>query len=315
MAEILYDPYAGYNVHQRRSPSDVNADPRSPILHLEDGQDSHKDKLSFRGSNLLTLRVICIWLHILLVLLHLALLIAWTHHFEHGVVVSPSRSTTISTTIIVASQFFISTYTVLLVVTTQRLALYGILLRRQTLTATHDESTAWVGLGSALLVLWKQTHIAASVVGTSLITIYLVGISVLHISTPSLFTLQVFDQPNSTMISTRIGMPKIYQPNSTSDQNPALTWEVITPSLSYLGYVDPSNTIGVQNGTLFDVLGDNNGTGTVAVGATSFNVSCGFVSNATVVGDTGTTWTAKFNAGGIEMGFELGAISKVAFFS
>jgi hypothetical protein len=102
------------------------------------------------------------------------------------------------------------TYTVLLVVATQRLALYGILLRRQTLTATHDESTAWVGLGSALLVLWKQTHIAASVVGTSLITIYLVGISVLHISTPSLFNLQVFDQPNSTMISTRIGMPEIY---------------------------------------------------------------------------------------------------------
>ena len=128
MADILYDPYADYNVHQRRSPSDVNADPRSPILHFEDGQgdypdclsvlhiatqlepnsDSRKDKLSFRGSNLLTLRVICICLHILLVLLHLALLIAWTHHFEHGIVVSPSRSTTISTTIIVASQIFIS---------------------------------------------------------------------------------------------------------------------------------------------------------------------------------------------------------------
>ena len=105
------------------------------------------------------------------------------------------------------------TYTILLVVTTQRLALCGILLRRQTLTATHDESTAWIGLGSALLVLWKQTRIAASVVGTSLITIYLVGISVLHISTPSLFNLQVFDQPNGTKISTRIGMPKISVPS------------------------------------------------------------------------------------------------------
>jgi hypothetical protein len=84
--------------------------------------------------------------------------------------------------------------------------------------------------------------------------------------------------------------------------------------LSYLAYVDPSNTIGVQNGTLFDVLGANNGTGTVAVGATSFNVSCGLVSNTTVLGN-GTTWTATFYVDGFRIGFQLGRISKVAVFS
>jgi hypothetical protein len=104
---------------------------------------------------------------------------------------------------------FRQTYTVVLVVTTQKVAIHGILLRYQTLTATHDESTAWIGIGSVLLILWKQTRIVASVVGPSLVAIDLVAISVLHISTPSIFNLQVFEQHNGT-ISTRIGMPKIY---------------------------------------------------------------------------------------------------------
>jgi hypothetical protein len=99
------------------------------------------------------------------------------------------------------------------------------------------------------------------------------------------------------------------------DQNPVLIWDIITSSLSYLAYVDPSNTIGVQNGTLFDVLGVNNGTGTVAVGATSFNVSCGLVSNTTVLGN-GTTWTATLYVdGNTQIKFQLKNLSKVAIFS
>jgi hypothetical protein len=224
------------------------------------------------------------------------------------------------------------TYTVVLVVVTQQLAIHGILLRRQNLTATHDESTAWIGLGSALLVLLKQTRIAASVVGVSLITIYLVGISVLHISTPSLFTLQVFELSNSTTISKRIGMPKIEPDGSagshfmicifflltiwlTRDRNSALTWNDVVSDFSYLTHADLGNTIGVQNGTLYDVLGDNNGTGTVAVGATSFNVSCGSFSNTTALGNGAnpTTWTVYANDANTT--FQLGRTGKAAVFS
>lgn len=100
-------------------------------------------------------------------------------------------------------------YTAVLLLITQRLAMKGILHKYQTLTATHDQFAAWTGLGSALSVLWSQTRIAASVIGTLSITIYLVGISVLHISTPSLFNLQVFNNPNGTTIPTQIGMPQI----------------------------------------------------------------------------------------------------------
>ena len=91
----------------------------------------------------------------------------------------------------------------------QQLTTRGILLKYQTLTATHDESAAWAGLGSALLVLWSQTRIAASVIGSLSAAIYLMGISVLHISTPSLFNLQVFENLNALTISTQIAMPNI----------------------------------------------------------------------------------------------------------
>jgi hypothetical protein len=96
-----------------------------------------------------------------------------------------------------------------LVVITQQLAIQGAYLKHQTLTATHDETTAWTGLGSALLMLWRQTHITASVFGTLLVAIYLIGILVFHISTPSLFNLQFFTQPNLSTISTKIGMPNM----------------------------------------------------------------------------------------------------------
>ena len=183
-------------------------------------------------------------------------------------------------------------YSVVLVVVTQQLAIQGVLIKHQTLTAAHDESTAWTGLGSALLVLWKQTHVAASVVGTISITIYLVGISVLHVSTPSLFSLQIFELPNGTTISTRVRMPSLtdlYNSSSEAASDTTVFWNGIDYALPYLSHADPSNLIGVQNSTLYDILGNNNGTGNVSVSAKAFNVTCGSIPNISVSVSNGST--------------------------
>jgi hypothetical protein len=209
-----------------------------------------------------------------------------------------------------------------MVVIMQQLTTRGILLKRQMLTAAHDESTAWTGLGSALLVLWRQTRIAASVLGTLLITVYLIGIAVLHVSTPSLFGLQVFERPDGTNISTTIGMPVITGdiPVYGTPSLPFLYLTISFPSIepfatsfwsgfaSYLS-ADIGSMIGIQNGTLYDVLDDNNGTGNVAVGANSFNVTCGYIPNTTVAGTRSksrTTWQAIMNYNGIESNVSLG---------
>jgi hypothetical protein len=46
-------------------------------------------------------------------------------------------------------------------------------------------------------------------------------------------------------------------------------------SLYYLPYVNASATIGLHEGTLYEVLEPNTGTGNASVEATGFNITCG----------------------------------------
>ena len=61
--------------------------------------------------------------------------------------------------------------------------------------------------------------------------------------------------------------------------DPFAFWSTITPLLPFLGRAEPNNTIGVRDGTLYDILDDNNGIGNVTVGAKSFNATCGYLPN------------------------------------
>lgn len=69
---------------------------------------------------------------------------------------------------------------------------------RQTLTAVHDKSSAWLGLGSALASLWQQISLPTATTGVLYIAGYLLNIFVLHITVPGLFHLV----PYSTTILT-----------------------------------------------------------------------------------------------------------------
>ncbi|KII84282.1 hypothetical protein PLICRDRAFT_32355 [Plicaturopsis crispa FD-325 SS-3] len=237
--------------------------------------------------------------------------IVWSRHAEHRVVVPLTQSESASTVVVTVSQIFITLLTVSLVLTTQQLALWGTLLRRQTLTASHDETAAWTGLGSALLSLWRQTYIAASVMGTLSIALYLAGIAILHVSTPSLFGLQPFNNTGNGLVSTTIGMP-----NFTLDEqgDPFGTaapfskiWTDADALLPYLQRVSPKNTIGVSNATLYDIPDDNSGLGDMSVGATAFNVTCGTINNATAVNanasDPAGTWTITATYDGYTFSF------------
>ncbi|KAI0929930.1 hypothetical protein AcV5_006768 [Taiwanofungus camphoratus] len=173
-----------------------------------------------------------------------------------------------------------------MVVLTQRLAMRSMLRNRQTLTAAHDISNAWNGLGSAFLSLWRQTYLAACAVGIAEVTLYLVCISVLHISTPSLFSMETFNQSNSITVTTTVGMPLI---NYSSLVNPYDIWADSSTLLPYLGRVGPSATLGLNGASLYDILAENDGVGDVLVGAWAANATCGFLPNATAVGTISTT--------------------------
>jgi hypothetical protein len=88
-------------------------------------------------------------------------------------------------------------YSAVLVLVTQMLSLRRSLKMDQTLTATHDTSAAWAGLGSATVLAWNQKAVPASIVGVFLVFLYLGSISVLHITIPALFSIQAFTTSRS----------------------------------------------------------------------------------------------------------------------
>lgn len=82
--------------------------------------------------------------------------------------------------------------------TTQQLSLRNELVKYQTLTATHDKTSSWSGLGTAAIGLWHQIYIPSAIWGSLSITAYLALIAVMQNTTPALLYLEIF---NGTSIS------------------------------------------------------------------------------------------------------------------
>ena len=95
----------------------------------------------------------------------------------------------------------------MLVAVTQQLSLENELAKSQTLTATHDKTSAWGGLGSAFLSLWRQFQIPSSIMGTVFIALYLGLIALLHNTTPALIGTEVFNMTFTKTTVTTKGFP------------------------------------------------------------------------------------------------------------
>ena len=168
--------------------------------------------------------VLCIALHAGLVLVHIGLFIVWSHHYEHLVTVDIDTAASIRLPLIVTvvSQVlgtvsvlfaFIllllvyicwQIYLALLVLATQQLSLQRDLQTRQTLTAIHDKSAAWLGLAASVSSLWQQFKIPTAVWGVLHITLYLGGIFALHITVPSLFHVVPFNTTIQVQTQTQL---------------------------------------------------------------------------------------------------------------
>ncbi|KAF7795220.1 hypothetical protein EIP86_006370 [Pleurotus ostreatoroseus] len=67
--------------------------------------------------------------------------------------------------------------------------------RRQTLSAIHDKSSAWLGLGSSAFALLRQKAIKTDLVGVIATALYLLCISVVHTAFPGIFTVESAESP------------------------------------------------------------------------------------------------------------------------
>jgi len=154
------------------------------------------------------LRHLSLILHPMLVVIHLVLIAIWANGLENRIVFALENQNIVSFGITATTQTFGTIYFAVLVLLTQKLSIRRTLKTNQPLTATHDSTTAWAGIGSATLQFWHQKAVRASTTGILSVLLYLGNICVMHITTPALFSLESFNATSLSVVRTE-GLPAV----------------------------------------------------------------------------------------------------------
>ncbi|GJE88181.1 hypothetical protein PsYK624_042640 [Phanerochaete sordida] len=207
--------------------------------------------------------VLCLTLHVLLVFMHFALLFILVRRYDHLITMPIDTFTTTWAPLIVGTtlQAFATVYTAVLVLLTQRLALRRDLNTPQTLTALHDKSSAWLGVGSALVSLWQQTKLRVATGGVLSITLYLLGVFTVHISIPSTLHLQLYNATAPVQYPTQLARAN-FTANLVSAYDVLLVYGQI-------------QKVGVLENMVYDIVPEvPNSVGNTTVNASIYDVDC-----------------------------------------
>lgn len=93
-------------------------------------------------------------------------------------------------------------YLAVLVTHTQRLALRSDLYNQETLTAMHDKSAAWLGLGAASTAIVNQRKVSSAPGVIAFIAIYLCAGLLFHVNIPGFINIVPFNAIISSTHST-----------------------------------------------------------------------------------------------------------------
>ncbi|KAJ7635399.1 hypothetical protein FB45DRAFT_1057235 [Roridomyces roridus] len=245
-------------------------------------------------------------LHVSLVVLHLLLIAIWATGLEHRFTVPLAHQKLASFLITSSTTAFGTIYSALLVFVTQTLFIRRSLRMEQMLTTTHDNAAAWAGIGAAILHLWHQRTVGpartSSFLGLSSIALYLTAILGFHITISSVFSLVTFSATQHSVAST-LSLPTYdgdfgagsFGPvfdNGTLDFGKYVQMQTYAVGSMYSLPSNMNSTTrpGLSQGSLYDVL-ESPITGTAAVDATGFDVTCKYLPgvNFTHFNDT-QTW-------------------------
>ncbi|KAJ7187469.1 hypothetical protein GGX14DRAFT_485502 [Mycena pura] len=269
--------HSAFSNHEwESSPSDSRSSEYSAVstLSIDDVALSTAERKGLFGRH--TLSALCFTLHLLLVLIHIAILLSAIHHWEHRFTFLIEHQTTVSFWTAVVSQSFGTIYCAVLVFLTQKLAMQRA-IELTTLTAVHDNISAWAGLGSALATLFNQMSVPASILGILSIVGYLGCISALHVSIPAILSVDAFNASASVAIpASTSGMPEY----ANSSVIHAIHNYMITFPMEFLpwrGIFDDSQMLGLSNGSLYEVLDSTiPGNDKAQVSGIGFNITCGY---------------------------------------
>ncbi|KAJ3523100.1 hypothetical protein NM688_g8780 [Phlebia brevispora] len=209
-----------------------------------------------------------------LLLIYAAILVT----YEAGVYDRPLTFSqdTVRTVITIVTQAFTIAYCAVLALLVQHISFQELSKRPQTLTAIHDKSSAWLGLGASLQTLVYQRKLVTDLLGVSMITSYLFLIFIVHTTLPGIFSVTTQNVTTfatySTTLARQPGVGQILELESGTGP---------TDLYSILEVYDWLNltTVGVSNNVLYDIIpAVENTTGAgIEVNATTISVNCTLV--------------------------------------
>ncbi|KAJ7037201.1 hypothetical protein C8F04DRAFT_1092928 [Mycena alexandri] len=253
------------------------------------------------------LRRLSVILHSTLVVLHLVLIAIWATNLEHRLVFpfDTARNKLISLFITTISTTFGTIYAAVLVFVTQTLSMRRDMQADQTLTATHDHTAAWAGLGAAVSHIWYQKAVPASLVGVLSAFFYLGNILVFHITTPALFSLETFTSTRGVPVQTQsipalnfsAINPDVLDAHASTDEYTNFVDRYTQGALVFLPSVLGTGTnLGLYGSTLYDVVDVNKGVGNVTVNATGVSTTCGYLPGVEI--SPTDAWFADYTVNG-----------------
>ncbi|KAJ7230923.1 hypothetical protein B0H12DRAFT_1240129 [Mycena haematopus] len=258
-----------------------------------------------------TLRISALTLHSVLIAVHFLLIGIWASGVERRITIALDDQKLVSYLITSTTTACGTIYSAVLVFVTQKLAIRRSLQTVQMLTATHDNTAAWAGIGAAVSLLWNRTKVASGVstMGVLSAFTYLAAILGLHTTSSSLFSL-VASNTTRTYVAGTQGLPALNTANLDTVNDMAV---YSIGSLSFLlSTINSEATLGLDGGTLYDVLDTSTAApGNAIMDATGFNVTCGSLAtpNPLLFGDQGYTWDISEDLSAIISPTQSGMIS------
>jgi hypothetical protein len=145
------------------------------------------------------------------------------------------------------------------------------MVQRQKLTAIHDISGAWNGIGAAISALWQQTKVTSSLSALLLVLIYLSCLSGLHIISSSVIQFEAFDNNIAYVVPSSLAW------TSSSVNLSTIHWASISPLMAVWPLLPTAK--GLSGSTLYDVPSPGYAYTEAVVDATTISAECGLLSN------------------------------------
>ena len=181
---------------------------------------------------------------------------------------------------------------------TQQLAVHKIIAQRHYLTAVHDIAQAWTGIRAALYVLWQQIGITSSLWRTLGVVIYLACVSALHIASSTIMQFTAFNSTSTLSVQSAVAWPNgsIFENGSSPNVIPVFPPNSLSANFK---------TTGLLNNTVYDIINQTSPDFTSAVvNATSFQASCGLLSNLSPPNNAGPLSFSMYGLGSSNLSFQ-----------